>query len=307
MSFEYKGASNPSHLSQLTIEEQFNIKGKFNVPFGTTPVDAEAATAVFGTGANGVVTATFAVKGTIGNVGLVNISVNDDESEDLSLNISTTNQADDTLNIVLGTDSEGDPDDSKNTATLIAAAIDEIEVFSASASGNGTGVVGVATAIVGDPEEATAFLTVTSDDPIKNKDIKIIVEDGIDRDGALTIAHDDGVITITLGMTDEEIDDPAFLPDDTKNTATLIRAAIDALDGISASHDGDGSGVPDIEDGDEISFTGGLGFYDFSGGVDCTDGKEGDIIVNATSLYICVGDTATSDTGKWKKNDWASL
>jgi hypothetical protein len=60
---------------------------------------------------------------------------------------------------------------------------------------------------------------------------------GVGLDVALSAAISNGAITVTLGT------DGAGAADDTKNTATLVAAVVDALAGVSATASGNGSGV----------------------------------------------------------------
>jgi hypothetical protein len=96
----------------------------------------DAATAEIGEGANGTVTITFATAGTVGNGWDVEVIQATAESVNLSAYVSGSN-ARPRLVVILGTDAEGDPDDAKNTATLVRAAIHALPQFTAVASGTG--------------------------------------------------------------------------------------------------------------------------------------------------------------------------
>jgi hypothetical protein len=98
----------------------------------TSPDAGDAATADIGSGGNGTVTLTLANAGAFGNSYTVEVVVSEDNDADLDASLDGT-----ALTVTLGTDSGGDPDDAKNTATLVAAAIDALAAFTASASGSG--------------------------------------------------------------------------------------------------------------------------------------------------------------------------
>jgi hypothetical protein len=110
-----------------------------------------------------------------------------------------------------------------------------------------------ATAVVGNPATANGHLDVTYGiaGTLGNAK-KMLVQNGA-AEGALSAVATASGITLTLGMDDS---DPA-VPDDAKNTATLIAGVIDALTDYSATADGTGALVPAIAHNDEISFSGG--------------------------------------------------
>jgi hypothetical protein len=60
---------------------------------------------------------------------------------------------------------------------------------------------------------------------------------GVGNDQALAAAISGGLITITLGT------DSGGSPDDTKNTGTLVAAAVDALDEVTCTTSGTGAGI----------------------------------------------------------------
>lgn len=109
-----------------------------------TATDAgDAATATIGTGADGEVDIEVATAGPDGNLWDVVIVNGSGENVSLSASISYA-FARPRLVITLGTDGAGDPDDTKNTATLVAAAIDALDEFSATATGTGADPVAAA-------------------------------------------------------------------------------------------------------------------------------------------------------------------
>jgi hypothetical protein len=113
---------------------------------------AQAATASVGAGENGVVTVT-AVAGAVPNT--YSIVVENGTGADSALAAAYEAGV---LTVTLGTDAQEDPDDTKNTATLVAGAIDALDDFTAEASGTGATVVGEDTATFsGGRDSFTAF------------------------------------------------------------------------------------------------------------------------------------------------------
>jgi hypothetical protein len=102
------------------------------------PVNAVAASAIIGTGDNGQVTITYATKGEVGNSLTVQTVLAADVDAALDANVTNNDMV-----ITLGTDATGAADDTKNTATLIAALIDSHDEFSAEASGTGADAIAV--------------------------------------------------------------------------------------------------------------------------------------------------------------------
>lgn len=101
-------------------------------------IDPTSATAQIGEGDNGVITITSVLTGADANELQVQVVVPEVE-EATDLDVSFDDQM---LTVELGMVADGvggfEPDDTKNTATLIAEAIDALEEFGASASGNGS-------------------------------------------------------------------------------------------------------------------------------------------------------------------------
>jgi hypothetical protein len=118
--------------------------GVLTITLGTDT--GTAASASIGTGDHGVVTITCK------EVGDVDYSVIVSLSETPDFPLTATLFADGTMYITLGTDENGDPDATKNTAALIAALINGApttqDVFTAAASGDGSGVFSDAIAAV---------------------------------------------------------------------------------------------------------------------------------------------------------------
>lgn len=190
--------------------------------------------------------------------------------------------ANNVITVTLGTKGAGALDDAKNTAELVAEEIDDLDGFTAVHTGDGSGVIGTtalkAFAVVGDGETANSYVTVVYDTPgIAGNAFKIVVENGL-QDGALAVTEDEGVMTITLGMTN----DAEPVPDDTKNTAGDIATEINKIDGFTATAHGTGAEVPDIEDEDEIQFDGGTtGILPLTGGQYGTECPEPFVILRA--------------------------
>lgn len=108
-----------------------NVKADANINHAHRS-DAIGATADIGTGDNGTVTTTVDLGGTDGNNFTIEVEVA--VGVDQALAAAIVGQA---ITVTLGTDGAGDPDDAKNTATLVAAAVDALADVSASASGTG--------------------------------------------------------------------------------------------------------------------------------------------------------------------------
>lgn len=112
---------------------------------GSTPANAEYASVSIGEGDNGVITVTADTLGTEENA--YTIEVVEGTGADTDMSATFTDGA---IVVVLGTDAEEALDATKNTAVLIAAAIDALSGVSAEASG--TGATAIAAAV-----EETAF------------------------------------------------------------------------------------------------------------------------------------------------------
>ncbi len=93
---------------------------------------AQAATCAIGSGANGVVTITADTAGSAGNLLNVTGVVASGANQALAAAINGND-----LTVTLGTDAGSLADATKNTATLVAAAIDGVTGVSAEASGSG--------------------------------------------------------------------------------------------------------------------------------------------------------------------------
>lgn len=102
---------------------------------GTLIVEAIAAakaTAYIGSGENGTVNIEVDAAGVAGNAYTVEVVVAG--TVDAALSAAAVG---DDLTVTLGTDAQGDPDDAKNTATLVAGAVSGVAGFTASATGTG--------------------------------------------------------------------------------------------------------------------------------------------------------------------------
>lgn len=104
------------------------------------PVNAKSATASIGSGANGTVTITYDLKGTEGNSFEAAVVVATGNNKDMSAALVNG-----VVTVTLGTDASGDADATKNTAALIAAAINALDGFSAVSSGTGATAIASAT------------------------------------------------------------------------------------------------------------------------------------------------------------------
>ena len=99
---------------------------------GEAPVNAVAAAADVGAGQDGTVTVTAETSGAAGNDLTVEVVAGVGVDQPLAASIAGT-----AITVTLGTDGAGDPDAAKNTATLVAAAVDDLTGVSAVASGTG--------------------------------------------------------------------------------------------------------------------------------------------------------------------------
>ncbi len=119
-------------------------------------------------------------------------------------------------------------------------------------------------------------------------DLAIIVSDAGANDCAMTASIAAGVITVTLGKTG------AFL-DPTKNTASLVAAAIDSLTEVTAVASGTGG----------ASLVAAEASQNFVGGQDGTEGYEGEIVMDASRIYLCTADNTINDAN-WIRSDTLS-
>jgi len=108
---------------------------------GTAPQNAKSATATIGSGTNGTVTITIDAVGTGGNSYTVEVVEGSGTDVDLDVSLTGTD-----IVVTLGTDGAGALDATKNTATLVAAAIDVLAGITATASGDGSTALSVAEA-----------------------------------------------------------------------------------------------------------------------------------------------------------------
>jgi len=101
-----------------------------------------------------------------------------------------------------------------------------------------------------------SFYTVTVEEPGKAGDeymVQHVLPEDPEEATDIEVELKGKLITVTLAV---KADNGDFIPDDDKNTAALIAAEVDKLDGFTATHDGDGSGI--FSDAtDPIPFSGG--------------------------------------------------
>jgi len=116
-------------------------------------------------------------------------------------------------------------------------------------------------------------------------DLDIIVSDAGADDCAMTASIAAGVITVTLGKT-------AAALEPTKNTATLVAAAIDLLAEVTAAASGTGNDPLVAAEAKK----------DFTGGQDGTVGYEGEIVMDASRIYLCTADNTINDAN-WIRSD----
>lgn len=116
-------------------------------------------------------------------------------------------------------------------------------------------------------------------------DLDIIVSDTGADDCAMTADIAAGVITVTLGKT-------AAALDPTKNTANLVAAAINSLTEVTAAVPGTGNDPLVAAEATQ----------DFVGGQDGTPGYEGEIVMDASRIYLCTADNTINDAN-WIMSD----
>jgi len=240
------------------------------------PQNCKGSNITIGAGAGGqvIVTSTGIIGEEANNIG-IEVIAGDGVNKPLSAIFANS-----VITVTLGTNGAGALDNTKNIAELVAEEIDDLDGFTAVHTGDGSGVIGTtalkAFAVVGDGETANSYVTVVYDTPgIAGNALKIVVEDGL-QDGALAVTEDEGVMTITLGMTN----DATPVPDDTKNTAGDIETEINKIAGFTATAHGTGAVAPNIEDGDEIQFVGGTtGLLPLINGQDATMCADTDVLL----------------------------
>ena len=115
--------------------------------------------------------------------------------------------------------------------------------------------------------------------------LDIIVSDAGADDCEMTASIAAGVITVTLGKT-------AAALEPTKNTATLVAAAIDLLAEVTAAASGTGNDPLVAAEAKK----------DFTGGQDGTVGYEGEIVMDASRIYLCTADNTINDAN-WIRSD----
>jgi hypothetical protein len=125
--------------ADVALGNRVELTGKESILLRNTDALAAASCAI-GSGDNGTVTVTQSTPGTTPNGRRVVVVIAGTPNASLSAAVvaaATATCAVDDILVTLGTDALGDPDDAKNTATLVAAAIDALSPVSAVASGTG--------------------------------------------------------------------------------------------------------------------------------------------------------------------------
>ena len=118
--------------------------------------------------------------------------------------------------------------------------------------------------------------------------LDIIVSDAGADNCAMTASIAAGVITVELGKT-------AAALEPNKNTATLVAAAINLLAEVTAVASGTGND----------SLVAAEASQDFVGGQDGTPGYEGEIVMDASRIYLCTADNTINDAN-WIRSDTLS-
>src|SRR5574344_1802122 len=128
-------------------------------------------------------------------------------------------------------------------------------------------------------------VTVTHDYATTTDKIKAVVATGASK--ALSAAYTSGEIVVTLGT------DSNSTADSTKNTATLIAAAINGISGKKWTAVASGTGVTAITSG--ISAT---AFTDGHDGTPCPE--AGIVLKSSDTYYVCLEANNTTHNTNWK-------
>lgn len=116
-------------------------KQRYRKWFSGTPQNAVKSSATIGSGTDGTVTVEYDFVGTDGNDYTITVAEGSGNDVELSAVLSGTD-----ITVTLGTDGTGALDATKNTATLVAAAVGAIENITATASGTGATALAAAEA-----------------------------------------------------------------------------------------------------------------------------------------------------------------
>jgi hypothetical protein len=192
------------------------------------------ATTSIGTGDDGTVNVEVDTAGADGNDWTIAVAVASGNSQALSAALSGDSNTD--ITVFLGTDENGNPDDAKNTAALIATEIHALSGVSAAHSGEGTDAISTTVAKknfaggldeVPDPEKNTASLIAAS--------ISLI-------SGVTATASGEGTGSITSALEKTSFTGGSDAGVNVVgNEAGTIADAINELGGFVATASGDGS------------------------------------------------------------------
>jgi hypothetical protein len=128
-------------------------------------------------------------------------------------------------------------------------------------------------------------VTVTHDNATTTDKIKAVVATGASK--ALSAAYTGGEIVVTLGT------DSNSAADSTKNTATLIAAAINGISGKKWTAAASGTGVTAI-----TSAINSTAFTDGHDGTPCPE--AGIVLKNSDTYYVCIEANNTTHNTNWK-------
>jgi len=134
-------------------------------------------------------------------------------------------------------------------------------------------------------------ITIFADDIKTDVVIKIVVADA--KNKPLSVALEDGVITITLGTTADDV----VTVDDTKNTLDKIATEISKLNGFTAIASDDTS-VIDTATSADIEFT------DGNYGTPCLQAGVG--LIGTEYYYVCTKSDNTVYNDGWRRFTLAS-
>lgn len=162
-----------------------------------------SSTAAIGAGENGVVTTTVDAVGVAGDSYTIEVVEGVGADVDLSVDLTAT-----AITVTLGTDSESALDATKNTATLVAAAISTLTGVTATASGDGSTAIGAAEG----PTSFSGGADVAPDDAKNTATLIAAAVDALDGvsaaasgTGATAISAAEGPTNFTGGANGSEI------------------------------------------------------------------------------------------------------
>jgi hypothetical protein len=260
-------------LTQRALSAGLNAQA-LTVTLATTGVTN--ATSYIGSGENGRVMITADIAGTNGNAFTIAVATT------ANLNAAmTANLAGSDITVTLGTDGAGAPDNAKNTATLIAAAIQALAGVSAVATGTGAGALTVA-------EEGKTFTGGTNQlATVQNTATLVTAAINNGTAGLTATASGTGADSLSASEVVKNFAGGTNQLAAASNTATLVAAAINnGTAGLTATASGTGVTALALAEVQK----------DFAGGLDMAPdpAKNTATLVTAAINDNTVGLTATA-------------